>query len=222
MRGILSTYSKGRKLFFSSFLPLFVLLVIKNFNYGDMCDFFSSCKDAYVKDNFFNASEILLSKYTILVLFWAIVIGSLIYSVIATYHLKVGIDAGVTKAKQQKQNYRCNKNVLIGYNDILTYLMTYMLALVSWSPGKLGDTVVNVCLLFIVFIFYAKQKQLAYNIFLYFWGYNILTAEGTTLLTKLSLKEVQGKVRRNSVLYNAEIYGDIILLVDPSEDKVFD
>lgn len=222
MRGILSAYSKGQRLFFSSFMPLFAFLILKNFNLENTVSFFSKIMSDYAGMQFMKATLTIITKFGTLILFWMVVCISLIYSSIATYRLKQSIDKAVAKAKEKKSNFRCNKNSLIGYNDILTYLMTYVLALISWSPEKLGDMVVNVCLLGIVFIFYSKQKQLAYNIFLYLWGYNILTLEGTTLLTKLSLKETQGKIRRNGVLYMAKIYGDITILIDPDEDKIFD
>lgn len=213
MKGIPGDFRKSLFPFLSSFSPLFLLLTIKNFNYGEFFNFFRILQSQYQKE--LTWLSVVIKAFDCWSgnmagsIYWFLNVALLLYSIRATYWLKGQLDDA---EKKRGCPMTLSQTMQIKNYDILTYLMTYLLALITWEPGSIGDTIVNILILSFLYLFYSKQSMWTFNIFIILWGFNLYEGGENIIITKIPLKTLLKRQQHQAPLRRISLFGNVILI----------
>lgn len=219
MKGIRGDLRKSLFPFLSSFGPLFLLLLIKNFNYQDFFRLFDALQSQYHKSSALMSVVVTAFDHWLKdaagSVYWIVNIVLLLSSIWANYWLKNQLSAA---EKEDGNPTVLSSTMQIKNYDILTYLMTYLLSLITWDPKFLSNTVVNIMILVLLYFFYSKQNMWTFNIFLIFWGYNLYEGGENVIITKIPLKTLLKRQRNQSSLQQIDLFGNVVLIMETKKE----
>ena len=165
-------------LYLSSFLPLFILLIVQNIKIRNEDGIFYNFEQ-FMDQFFFKGFASSEGIFWIAVFFF--IVASLI-SILFFFYFFINTD-GVPQALTSS-NY--------GRADTLGYIVTYIVPLMSMNIGSYRSLVINFGLFFIIGIFYIKNNQFFMNPIFNLLGYNILSSDnGCVYITKLSPRRMK-------------------------------
>lgn len=186
----------------SAYLPLFFVLVLKLINF----DNFKRIPDD-VKSMFLHFSNFLSSPQVFL-----LTISNFLLIVSLISCLYVSIDIISTKKKKVGAKSIEIKKVISREQDVLTYIATYILPLVSLNLNTWNDTWVTLFLLALIIWLSLRSEMLYINPLLFALGYHIYSVEthnGNVLYISKSKHSVITK-KPSRICYRLE--GENILL----------
>ncbi|MCM2675590.1 hypothetical protein [Alkalicoccobacillus plakortidis] len=159
------TYRAG--LYISSFFPLYLLLILDNFQ---IFISWSSFKDIL---KFNNLAESL---------FWSSIFFLIVISIFS-----------VLIIIKRKPNIKEKFSEITGTEDnLLSYVVTYLVPLLSIDINSPNSLLVNAGLFFLLGFIYVKNNLVYLNPLFLFFGYNIYKCEtGRTIISNLSLYELR-------------------------------
>ncbi len=148
-------YKSG--LFISSFFPLYILLMIDNYYY-------------------FNSLEKLQEIYTFTNL------NITIFSIVICLLILISI-ISVTSILISKQNESHKfKNILKTEDDILSYIVTYLLPLLSMDILETNSLLMNGALFLLLGFIYVKSNLIYLNPLFLIFGYNIFITQDNDII----------------------------------------
>jgi len=156
-------------LFISSFFPLYILLILDNYNYFNTLDKIK----LLLKFTNYNASMFFLVTLFLILISIATLI-SILY---------------------QKQNERHTFNKIVKTeDDLLSYIVTYLLPLLSVNIVQLNSLIMNLALFALLGFIYVKNNLIYLNPLFLFFGYNIfLTDNGDIIISNYDIYELKNK-----------------------------
>ena len=185
-----------RTLFYmSSFIPLYLLLIVQNFKFRNESGKFS-WQTIFDQINFSNK---------IITLFWIGLIVMIILSLFGCviffkiYGAKEGRNGSISDAEFVRE-------------DTMGYIVTYIIPLLSMDITSLRSLVVNLLLFIIIGTFYVKNDQIFMNPLYNLFGYNIFSAESGIYITKISKQKLKLFAKRDVKVKKINIMGDIYVL----------
>lgn len=181
--------------YISSFLPLYLLLIIQNLSIrGEQGEFLF--KVVFWKQFYDSVPHLL---------FWSSTFFAIILSVIFIIFFKVcWLDQEGNSGKIIDES--------LGRGDTLGYIVTYIVPLLSMDIGSIRSLVINFILFLIIGIFYIKDNQLFMNPIFNFMGYRVLMSDDNVYITKLSRKRLKEIVKDEEDVIKIHISGDIFII----------
>lgn len=181
--------------YMSSFIPLYLLLIVRNFKFRNESGKFS-WQTIFDQINFSNK---------IITLFWIGLIVMIILSLFGCviffkiYGAKEGRNGSISDAEFVRE-------------DTMGYIVTYIIPLLSMDITSLRSLVVNLLLFIIIGTFYVKNDQIFMNPLYNLFGYNIFSAESGIYITKISKQKLKLFAKRDVKVKKINIMGDIYVL----------
>ncbi|EFE16316.1 TPA: hypothetical protein KG967_000909 [Enterococcus faecalis] len=181
--------------YMSSFIPLYLLLIVQNFKFRNESGKFS-WQTIFDQINFSNK---------IITLFWIGLIVMIILSLFGCviffkiYGAKEGRNGSISDAEFVRE-------------DTMGYIVTYIIPLLSMDITSLRSLVVNLLLFIIIGTFYVKNDQIFMNPLYNLFGYNIFSAESGIYITKISKQKLKLFAKRDVKVKKINIMGDIYVL----------
>ncbi|NSR08524.1 hypothetical protein HRF70_05590 [Enterococcus faecalis] len=181
--------------YMSSFIPLYLLLIVQNFKFRNESGKFS-WQTIFDQINFSNK---------IITLFWIGLIVMIILSLFGCviffkiYGAKEGRNGSISDAEFVRE-------------DTMGYIVTYIIPLLSMDITSLRILVVNLLLFIIIGTFYVKNDQIFMNPLYNLFGYNIFSAESGIYITKISKQKLKLFAKRDVKVKKINIMGDIYVL----------
>lgn len=181
--------------YMSSFIPLYLLLIVQNFKFRNKSGEFS-WQTLFEQFNFSNK---------IITLFWIGLIVMIILSLFGCviffkiYGAKEGRIGSISDAEFVRE-------------DTMGYIVTYIIPLLSMDITSLRSLVVNLLLFIIIGTFYVKNDQIFMNPLYNLFGYNIFSAESGIYITKISKQKLKLFAKRDVEVKKINIMGDIYVL----------
>ena len=181
--------------YMSSFIPLYLLLIVQNFKFRNESGKFS-WQTIFDQINFSNK---------IITLFWIGLIVMIILSLFGCviffkiYGAKEGRNGSISDAEFVRE-------------DTMGYIVTYIIPLLSMDITSLRSLVVNLLLFIIIGTFYVKNDQIFMNPLYNLFGYNIFSAESGIYITKISKQKLKLFAKRDVKVKKINIMGDIHVL----------
>lgn len=166
--------------YMSSFIPLYLLLIVQNFKFRNESGKFS-WQTIFDQINFSNK---------IITLFWIGLIVMIILSLFGCviffkiYGAKEGRNGSISDAEFVRE-------------DTMGYIVTYIIPLLSMDITSLRSLVVNLLLFIIIGTFYVKNDQIFMNPLYNLFGYNIFSAESGIYITKISKQKLKLFAKRD-------------------------
>ncbi|MBC1512218.1 hypothetical protein [Listeria booriae] len=186
-------------LYLSSFLPLFILLLIQNLQILDEKNKFMGLKAFFYQ---FHSDGYLSPAF----IFWSVVAMFIILSILGIlaffklYVKSVGVSSKVVGDTFRRA-------------DTLGYIVTYIVPLMSMDITSFRSLLLNFLLFFIIGVFYIKNNQFFMNPILNLSGYNILESDtGIVYITKLSPRKVKEKANEGEKIISINIVEDIYII----------
>lgn len=186
--------------YFSSFMPLYLLLVIQNLNIRNDQ---GKVSISAIVSNFYPIQE--TSNYFwigLLVMVIISLLGSLMF--FGVYSKKEGIPFKIEEAEFIRE-------------DTMGYIVTYIVPLTSININSLRSVVVNLFLFLIIGTFYVKNDQVFMNPLYNLFGYNVFSTENGIYITKISKHKLKIIAKRSIEISKTSIVGDVYLLKEVSE-----
>lgn len=185
----------------SSFIPLYLLLIVQNFHFKDKQGRFSV--DVICEQ--FNFSDKVVSSF-----WWGLVVliiislfGCAIFFKI--YNVKTGRLAAISDAEFVRE-------------DTMGYIVTYIVPLLSMDISNARSLIINLLLFIIIGTFYVKNDQIFMNPIYNLFGYNIFSAESGIYITQISKQKLKLLAKNNVKVRKTNILGDIYVLKE-NKDK---
>lgn len=186
-------------LYLSSFLPLFILLIIQNLNVLDEEGRFIGLKAFFTQ---FWSSGLLSPIF----IFWTAVIIFIGLSTVGiVVFFKFYVKSDGVPSKVEGGAFR--------RADTLGYVITYIVPLMSMDINSFRSLLLNFLLFFIIGVFYIKNNQFFMNPILNLCGYNILESDsGRVYITKLSPRIIKEKAKEEEEVFLVNIVEDIYIV----------
>lgn len=185
-------------LYLSSFLPLFILLVIQNIKVRNENGFIGW-------RNFFH--QFVENRWTgPSFIFWFSMLLFIIISVVSIFifYLVFRKEDGVEKNIKENNFNRA---------DTLGYIVTYIVPLLSIDINSYRSMLVNFLLFIIIGSFYIMNNQFFMNPIFNILRYNVLCSDsGKIYITKLSIREVKEVSKECEKVILISISEDIFLI----------
>ena len=181
--------------YLSSFIPLYLLLIIQNLAIRD------SNGNLFRKDVFLYQFFESIPK----MLFWGSTVLAIILSIvfIALFKLLYLDSQGVIGKVVDESFER---------GDTLGYIVTYIIPLVSMDVGSCRSLIINLVLFMIIGIFYIKDNQLFMNPIFNLMGYRILISDDNVYITKISRRRMKEIAREEDDLIKIPISEEIFII----------
>ena len=191
-----------QKTFFymSSFIPLYLLLIVQNFQIRDESGLFSW---EIIKSQFDFSNKVISS-------FWVGLFLLLVISLIGcgmffgVYTTKEGIKSSISDAEFVRE-------------DTMGYIVTYIVPLLSMDIESVRSLTINLLLFIIIGSFYVKNDQIFMNPLYNLFGYNIFSAESGIYITRISKQKLKITAKKNIPVRKINILGDIYVLKEYNE-----
>lgn len=181
--------------YLSSFIPLYVLLVIQNIKIfdskGDLLSFVE------FSNQFSNGDVATFFWVGLLILFILSMFGVALFFLIYT-----------------KSDGRVGtlKNTEFVREDTMGYIVTYIVPLISMDINSTRSLTVNLLLFIIIGTFYIKNDQIFMNPLYNICGYNVFSAEENIYITKVRKSKLKILAKRNLRVRKINLIGDIYVL----------
>lgn len=156
-------------LFITSYVPLYLLLILVNLKIENWCDWkdFKLLKQAFCNHLFFNMTMIILSTCSVIVL-------------ICLNFLK------------SNDHVECTvKDVKNNSGDILNYFITYLFPLLSIDVNNSCSVIVNILVFLIIGLLYMKGDLLYLNPMLLLFRYEVVQVGDRIVITHKCSGELQ-------------------------------
>lgn len=189
--------------YLSSFIPLYLLLVIQNIKVRDIDGDLLEVKEFI--NQFTNTSlTITLFWITLLLLFLMSLFGMFLFFLV--YAKKDGRVATI-------------KNTEFIREDTMGYIVTYIVPLLSMNVESSRSLIINLILFLIIGTFYVKNDQIFMNPLYNIFGYNVFSAEKDIYITKIRKSKLRIIAKQNLQVRKINLIGDIYVLknhqIDP-------
>ena len=186
-----------QKIFFymSSFMPLYVLLIVQNLQIRDKKGNLSWS----VLLNQFNFSNVTISSFWIglICLICISSVGCLLFFCI--YSKYPGVKGTISEAEFIRE-------------DTMGYIVTYIVPLLSMDISSSRSLIVNLLLFIIIGTFYVKNDQIFMNPIYNLLGYNIFSSENGIYITRLSKQKLKFAAKKNIAILKINILSDIYII----------
>lgn len=181
--------------YISSFIPLYLLLIVQNVHFRDNRGRFSL--NIIMEQLDFSNQPVSLFWYSLIILFLFSLIGCVIF--FKVYTAKEGRLADITDAEFVRE-------------DTMGYIVSYIVPLLSMDINSSRSLIINLLLFIIIGTFYVKNDQIFMNPIYNLFGYNIFSAESGIYITKISKQKLKHLAKNNVKVRKTNILGDIYVL----------
>lgn len=189
--------------YMSSFMPLYLLLIVQNIKFNNRNGDFSW---DVVFDQF-NFSDRTLSIF-----WWGLIVliafsslGCVLF--FAVYTKKEGRLGSISDAEFVRE-------------DTMGYVVTYIVPLISMDIRSARSLLVNLLLFIIIGTFYVKNDQIFMNPLYNLFDYNIFSAESGIYITKISKQRLKILSRNDIRVRKINVLGDIYVLKESKNKKI--
>lgn len=176
-------------LFITSYVPLFLLLLLNNLGLKEWSEWISPdlLKQAFCKNMHFNWAMIILSICSVIIL----------------------IGFGGLKSN----SHIIYKSEVIRNNsgDILNYFITYLFPLLSMDIENANSIIVNCLVFWLIGLLYVKGDMLYLNPMLMFFRYHVIQIGDKVLITRKSIVELQQYIARERKIWVHRLCDEIYI-----------
>lgn len=185
-------------LFLSSFLPLYLLLIIQNIQIMSENRKVLS-KSQFLTQFFHNENKsVTIFWITLFSLITLSIIGIIIFN---KYFLNSdGVSERIIVRTIEKE-------------DVLGYIITYIVPILSMDIRSARSLLINFLLFIIIGFFYIKNNQLYLNPVFVIMGYNIYSSEGIVYITKINARKLK-EISREKIFVNVKNVAENIYIVN--------
>lgn len=184
--------------YLSSFIPLYLLLVIQNIQ------IFDDKGNILLTKEFFK--QFIYTSTTVSI-FW---IGMLVLFILSLFGVALFF---LVYAKTEGRTGSI-KNAEFVREDTMGYIVTYLVPLISMDISSGRSLIINFILFIIIGTFYVKNDQLFMNPLYNICGYNVFSAEDHIYITKISKSKLKIIAKRNLSVKKVNLIGDIYVLTE--------
>lgn len=196
---MLNKFDKWR-LFLSSYLPLYILIIIQNYNF-----FSSMLKNILIK---FNSISGTIKEEPLYKWIFFVVIISLSLVSFCTIHRFVIL-------KSNRQFSVTGKYEKTG-DSIISYIFTYLVPLLSMDINNGNSIIINLLLFILIGVLYVAQDLIYLNPILALLGFNFYINDEKIIITKFSLEKLkefeenENKVKGNRLGSQIYVFREVI------------
>ena len=188
--------------YMSSFIPLYLLLIVQNLQIRDKSESFSW--EIIIAQ--FDFSNKVISSFWI-GLFLLLVISLIGFGMFfCVYTTKEGIKSSISDAEFVRE-------------DTMGYIVTYIVPLLSMDIKSVRSLVINLLLFIIIGSFYVKNDQIFMNPLYNLFGYNIFSAESGIYITRISKQRLKITAKKDIPVRKVNILGDIYVLKEYNKSE---
>lgn len=187
--------------YLSSFIPLYILLLIQNVQVRN-----SNGEFLNVKEFFKQFSTVNLTVFS----FWIVLLTLFILSLFGVFLFFL------VYAKKEGRMATI-KNSEFVREDTMGYIVTYIVPLLSMDIESSRSLIINFILFLIIGTFYVKNDQIFMNPLYNVCGYNVFSAEREIYITKIRKSKLRTIAKQNLLIQKINLIGDIYVL---KEDKI--
>ncbi|CAN7666009.1 hypothetical protein LJR015_002798 [Peribacillus frigoritolerans] len=184
--------------YLSSFIPLYVLLVVQNIkifdNEGILLSF-----NAFLKQFLYTSTSVSIFWIGLLILFLLSSFG------VALFFLVYSKTEGRVGTIKDTEFIR---------EDTMGYIVTYIVPLISMDIHSGRSLTINFLLFFIIGTFYVRNDQLFMNPIYNICGYNVFSADEHIYITKIKKSKLKVIARRNIYVKKVNLIGDIYVITE--------
>ncbi|MGO3652286.1 hypothetical protein [Vagococcus sp.] len=180
------------KLYISSLLPLFILLIIQNMSISQI----GLSLERVMDKEFFQCYSIRLFILDSRNVFWILLLSVTIISIKLTYQLYqlvIKEQNFKTKKYEPKEFFNIFKAepIEIENVDILNYMFTYIIPMLSLDINSFGSLISNILLLAFVGYIYTKNNYASINIIFLLKKVNVFQINGSyQIITDLTIIDI--------------------------------
>ncbi|AOV07991.1 hypothetical protein [Sporosarcina ureilytica] len=190
--------------YLSSFIPLYLLLIIQNLQITDSDGKILSFKD-FINQFFHTSTSVAFFWGGVLVLLFLSLFGvALFFLVYANTDGRVGTI----------------KDAELIREDTMGYIVTYIVPLISMDVNSARSLTINLILFIIIGTFYVKNDQLFMNPLYNICGYNVFSSEEQIYITKISKSKLKVIAKRKLSVKKVNLIGDIYVLSEYKSSKI--
>jgi hypothetical protein len=184
-------------LYLSSFIPLYILLIVQNLKLRN------TDGKIYSTSEFFK--QFIDNEKTTPNIFWIGIFSLLLISTITIFiFIKFFLQAEGSQGKII--------GVSFSREDTLGYIVTYIIPLISIDIKSPRSLIINVILFITIGVFYVKNNQLFMNPILNIMNYNILSSDGYIYITKLTPRKMKELSREGIPVSLKNVAEDIYIV----------
>lgn len=183
-------------LVFSAYLPLFSIVLIKVINFEKFTDYFNSLI------NVFTGEATIVPTQTL----GFIVFSSIMFAISIICSLIVTNEIRDTNKNKMGARLITLENIHSRQQDVLTYIATYILPLISLDTSTWNDLIIFIILIVIILLLSLSSDLLYVNPLLICLGFHLYSADtenGKALLIS-KLDNIQVQKNRNRICYRLE------------------
>lgn len=184
--------------YLSSFIPLYLLLIIQNIQIRDNSGRFLAPNEFFTQ--FFQTN-------TSVSFFWG---GLLILSLLSLF----GVFLFFLVYSKTEGRIGEIKYTEFVREDTLGYIVTYIVPLITMDIQSGRSLLINFILFIIIGTFYVRNDQLFMNPLYNICGYNVFSAEDQIYITRISKSKLKIIAKRNLPVKKVNLVGDIYILTE--------
>lgn len=182
--------------YLSSFIPLYLLLIIQNVKVrnseGEVLSF-----NEGIKENIYNKPSITIFWIALFILICLSVLGIVLF--IVAYGKASGVAGELSGVEFVRE-------------DTMGYIVTYIVPLLSMDISSPRSLLINFILFVTIGTFYVKNDQLFMNPLYNLLGYNVFSANRCIYITKLNSSQLRIISKNHSKVSKKNIVGDIYII----------
>lgn len=182
--------------YLSSFIPLYLLLIIQNIKIRNTNDEILSLS-GIIKENIFKQTSISIFWFGLFILILLSVTG------IVLFFIAYGKADGVIGELSGVDFVR---------EDTMGYIVTYIVPLLSMDISSPRSLLINFILFITIGTFYVKNDQLFMNPLYNILGYNVFSANRCIYITKLNSSQLRTISKNKYKVNKKNIVGDIYIV----------
>lgn len=182
--------------YLSSFIPLYLLLIIQNIKIRNTNDEILSL-DGIIKENIFKQTSITIFWFGLFILILLSITG------IVLFFIAYGKADGVIGELSGVDFVR---------EDTMGYIVTYIVPLLSMDISSPRSLLINFILFITIGTFYVKNDQLFMNPLYNLLGYNVFSANRCIYITKLNSSQLRTISKNKDKVNKKNIVGDIYIV----------
>lgn len=181
--------------YLSSFIPLYILLIVQNFEFKNKEGKFSWL--VVIKQFNFTNTNVSIFWFSLLLLIIVSLFGCFVF--FGVYTTKPGRNSTIKDAEFVRE-------------DTLGYIVTYLVPLLSMEITSSRSLTINALLFIIIGTFYVKNDQIFMNPIYNLFGYNIFSSETGIYITRISKSKLKIIAKKDLPVRKVNILGDIYVL----------
>lgn len=196
---MLNKFDKWR-LFLSSYLPLYILVIIQNYRF-----FLSMTKNIFIKLNII--SDTIKEEPSYKWIFFVVIIILSINSIVTIHRFVI--------SKSNKKFDLAGKYEKTG-DSIISYIFTYLVPLLSMDINNGNSILINLLLFIFIGILYVAQDLIYLNPILALLGFSFYINDEKIIITKFTLEKLKEfeengyKVKGNRLGSDIYIFREVI------------